>query len=240
MKERPILFSGPMVRAILEGRKTVTRRVIKPSMRSADVQFDVQQEADGSWHPYHTFDECRFDRSGSERPIVCPYGQPGDRLWVRETWSIEMLAGYSTDKGYESEYEIRYRADDGDRPIHVAASEPDPYLALYDSQQGEWRPSIHMPRLASRILLEVTAVRVERLHSITDQQAQAEGIERDSAMPTLWKRGPLHGDQNLVSVTNFPKLAFRSIWEAINGHESWAANPWVWVVEFKRVEAASV
>ncbi len=86
IKEHPILFSAPMVRAILEGRKTVTRREIKPSMRTADSQFELHQQPDGSWRPMHTFDESCMDDQGTEHPIVCPYGKPGDRLWVRETW----------------------------------------------------------------------------------------------------------------------------------------------------------
>ena len=203
-KERPILFSGPMVRAILEGRKTVTRRPVK--------RLALQWLEDG------------FEPGFVANPdnAMCPYGQPGERLWVRETWA---RVG-TTDPGY-----LTYRAT---YPRCLPAGWESVPADIRDAGE-RWRPSIHMPRAACRILLEITAVRIERLQSITDQQAQAEGIERDAAMPTLWKRGPLHGDQNLVQVTNFPKLAFRSIWEAINGHESWAANPWVWVVEFKRV-----
>lgn len=229
MKERPILFNGPMVRAILSGQKTVTRREIKPCMRSADLQFDMQQEADGSWHPYHTFDESRFDREGTEHPIACPYGQPGDRLWVRESFADLRGTG------------IEHRPDPAgplQRYAFAADSPPGSHSDEVRKDYGiKWKPSIHMPRAACRILLEITAVRVERLQSISDEQAVAEGIERSIDHPSLWKRGPLHGDQNIVQVTAFPKLAFRSIWEAINGHESWAANPWVWVVEFKRVTA---
>lgn len=171
---------------------------------------------------------------------ACPYGRPGDRLWVRETWSIEMLAGYGTDKGYESEYEIRYRADDGERPIHVAAGEPDPYLALYDSQQGAWRPSIHMPRLASRILLEVTAVRVERLQAGDGETAfesryLAEGINRIHHGDGEYYYSAFRDEPHPKNWCD-PFDAWRELWVSINGIDSWNANPWVWVVEFKRVE----
>ena len=182
MRERPILFSAPMVRAILEGRKTQTRRVARTPP-----------------HPVH---------GHRLAAATCPYGQPGDRLWVRETWG-------PCDGGF------CYRAD-----------EPEGSTAKPDD--GRWHPSIHMLREASRITLEVTGVRVERLQSISDDDAIAEGLERHAQSP-LWKRGPLSTDQNIVDWTGFPLLAFRSIWEAINGAESWAANPWVWVVEFRRV-----
>ncbi|MAG64631.1 MAG: hypothetical protein CMK74_01975 [Pseudomonadales bacterium] len=218
IKERPILFSGAMVRAILDGRKTVTRRVVKPQPAN-DWRFTGGYGRITSKHP-HKDKFGVFIRRGEHTDftevdiIPCPYGQPGDHLWVRETCFIN---------GPSKGSEVIYKADP---------------LPNWEGEETDirWRPSIHMPRWASRIQLEITAVRVERLQEISEEQAQAEGIERDGKMPTLWKRGPLHGDQNLVHVTNFPKLAFRSIWEAINGPESWGANPWVWVVEFHRID----
>ncbi|WP_439958540.1 hypothetical protein [Pseudomonas aeruginosa] len=216
-KERPILFSGPMVRAILEGRKTVTRRVVKPQPTPSksgghhwpcnvhQSMLHVERElqnGEGCW--------CGLAEA------ACPYGKPGDRLWVREAWTIDLIAAYSTEKGYDSEYELRYRADDAVREIHVAPGEPDPYLALFDSQRGDWRPSIHMPRWASRILLEITAVRVERLQDLSDPDVLAEGCSHSEMQP---------GD-SLVSV-------FARLWQSTGGE--WDANPWVWVVEFKRV-----
>ena len=212
MKERPILFSGSMVRAILEGRKLVTRRVVKPQPQMVTDQSIKPWEGDAS--ALHRL----LEQSGKR----CPYGQPGERLWVREAWAIDMLAAHSTVDGYHSMYALQYRADDAEREINVAPGEPDPYLALYDSQRGDWRPSIHMPRWASRILLEVTAVRVERLQDINRGDAMAEGCP----FPNM-AAGP------------DPRQWFAELWQEINGAESWGANPWVWVVEFKRVEAAN-
>ena len=145
--------------------------------------------------------------------IPCPYGVAGDRLWVRETFDKRAM-----DKSHR---DYAYRATCCRSPLGMFGD--------------KWTPSIHMPSWASRILLDIVSVRVERLQDISEADAIAEGIERDSKYPTLWKRGELHGDQNTVKVTAFPKLAYRSIWESINGPLSWAQNPWVWVVEFKRV-----
>ncbi|UQY33550.1 hypothetical protein K8U54_17760 [Pseudomonas fulva] len=233
IKERPILFSGPMVRAILDGRKTVKRRAMKV------------QPHDGASVTVERFNTTVTDRQGNqdagpevfgawwsdgECSLTCPYGQPGDRLWVRETWSVEMLAGYSEEGGYSSEYELRYRADDSEREISVAAGEPDPWINLYDSQRGEWRPSIHMPRAACRILLEVTDVRVERLQDITGDQAEAEG--GDSAMCRQFLETSPSRHECKEAVIH----GFAGLWASINGDDSWHANPWVWLVEFKRIE----
>ncbi|MFO6249108.1 hypothetical protein, partial [Pseudomonas aeruginosa] len=204
-RERPILFNDQMVRAILEGRKTVTRRVMKPQPTPSkdgghhwpcnvhQSMLHVERElqnGEGCW--------CGLAEA------ACPFGQPGERLWVREAWTIDLLAAYSTEKGYDSEYELRYRTDDASREIHVAPGEPDPYLALYDSQRGDWRPSIHMPRWASRILLEITAVRIERLQDISDDQAIAEGIDTH---PTGF-----YGNGCITAGG-----AFLELWESING-----------------------
>ncbi len=183
-KERPILFSGPMVRAILEGRKTQTRRVAKTSPSSSS----------STGHFVHLSHGRSIETDERALPF-CPYGQPGDRLWVRETWA----------KAGEVGDDIEYRADN-----------PDPLGA-------KWRPSIHMPRWASRITLEITGVRVERLTSISSEDARAEGIE--------WNEGPFRcGHTNHVS-------AFKSVWESINGKGSWSADPWVWVIDFKPQES---
>lgn len=198
MKERPILFSAPMVRALLAGTKTQTRRVVKPPRnRSAFVLLDHGK----GWWPYQSDDgESELCDDGMEHPYTCPYGQPGDRLWVREAFMHE-----PADYRWEASVSIPcrpastvYRAD------------------FHESQPGEgWKPSIHMPRSLSRILLEVTAVRVERLQDISESDAMAEGCYTDPACPAY--------------------DAYRSLWEQINGPGSWDANPWVWVVEFKRV-----
>lgn len=208
VKERPILFSGPMVRAIIDGRKTQTRRVIKPQPECID--HDVWKLKDGSILTTQETAEYLFHEvygtHGTPYGSLWPNG--GDRLWVRETFRpIEtgMNAG-SWD----------YRADDPGA-----------------SGKGfmPWKPSIFMPRAASRITLEITDVRVERLNEISEADAKAEGIEpfgdRD-----WWYSGEL---RKLGQRTTNPVWAFQSLWESINGKDSWAVNPWVWAITFKKV-----
>ncbi|GAB1617116.1 hypothetical protein [Pseudomonas sp. NGC7] len=211
-KERPILFSGHMVRAILNGQKTVTRREIKPSMRSADSSFELHLQEDESWRPMHTFDESCMDANGTEHPIVCPYGQPGDRLWVREAWLADAQLDTIAPRDLSQGEPILYPADGSVRQTGCAMV-----------SQGRGRPSIHMPRWASRILLEITAVRVELLQDITEEQAEAEGVNFLRHVPDA--------DETLTA-----SQLFECIWSSINGDESWNGNPWVWVVEFKRIE----
>lgn len=229
MKERPILFSAPMVRAILDGSKTQTRRVVKLPHSNPLGQWEPTiiggenggRTAAGETLPlqggiWHT-------RTGDS--LMCPYGQPGDRLWVRETWYCD---DYRVQNGPYVEVDgardlMAYRAD-GERP--------------YEAEQPVWRPSIHMPRWASRILLEIVSVRVERLHEISEQDAIAEGIERmPCAVPDtkLWKN--YNAGNGCTPSMAIPQNSFRSLWESINGEANWLSNPWVWVVEFKRVEA---
>lgn len=218
MKERPILFSGAMVRAILDGRKTQTRRVVKPQPLIADPDSyggaRLELGADG----YGGIVQENVNGTYT-CPVRCPYGVPGDRLWVREAWSM-MNADRTTVvlRGHH-----RTREEAGELDVVYAATEPHDHRG--------WRPSIHMPRWASRLTLEVTGVRVERLHDITGEDARAEGIEvprcacevcaRTSAICTADASEYVQG--------------FASLWREINGAESWAANPWVWVVEFRRV-----
>ena len=210
--ERPILFSGHMVRAILNGQKTVTRREIKPSMRSADSSFELHQQEDESWRPMHTFDESCMDAKGTEHPIACPYGQPGDRLWVREAWLADAQLDSIAPRDLSQGEPILYPADGSVRQTGCAMV-----------SQGRGRPSIHMPRWASRILLEITAVRVELLQDITEEQAEAEGVN--------FLRHAPDADETLTA-----SQLFECLWSSINGDESWNGNPWVWVVEFKRIE----
>lgn len=209
MTERPILFSAPMVRALLAGTKTQTRRVVKP-------QPFAQPEDDGSggWEVY-----AGDELSGTMR---CPFGAPGDRLWVRETWKVSSESNhYPTDeKHLYVEFRAGAVAGTGQQRSKFSV-ERDAELARAAWGNGKshaWRPSIHMPRWASRITLEVTDVRVERLQAISEADAMAEGIERGEA--AMYR-----------SATE----AFVDLWESINGAGSWRRNPWVWVVEFKRV-----
>ncbi|WP_165667956.1 ASCH domain-containing protein [Metapseudomonas otitidis] len=217
MRERPILFAGPMVRAIINGEKTVTRRVMKPQPTSSNrgghswpcqihqTMLHVEQElqnGEGIW--------------GGLADSACPHGAPGDRLWVRETFAT-LSAGQCEPvkpaRGYGQD--VRFAATD-------------PLAACDVGVRGyPWRPSIHMPRWASRILLEITAVRVERLQDISDEQCIAEGIGMTKHAVGVKLTRP-HDE-------SVPKAMFRELWQSINGAESWAANPWVWVVKFRRV-----
>ena len=206
-KERPMLFNDAMVRAILSGQKTVTRRAVKvqPDVPVSDAipRRDFPHGPPTvSWYWRPQFGHMQPAPSAGW-DFKCPYGQPGDRLWVRETFAVY---------GDQKMAAIHYRAD---RPHHVG-------------QKGMgYKPSIHMPRWVCRILLEIADVRVERLQDITQAQAIAEGVrscERD-----------IDPDGNDYS----PYELFSALWVSINGHESWHANPWVWVVEFKRVGASA-
>lgn len=233
VKERPVLFSGPMVRAILEGRKTVTRRTVKPSMRGFDVSFELHQQEDGSWRPMHTFDESCMDDQGTEHPIACPYGRPGDRLWVRETWGVIShtwnehgdMVDWVPDRPATAIRELPFGRGYYSGHVIYAADGPNEWAGDDDGggePRSAWHPSIHMPRAASRILLEITAVRVERLQEIAPSQCIAEGAWR------IEDRALGRGHEAVA--------AFQGLWTSINGDESWSANPWVWVVEFRRVQ----
>lgn len=223
MKSRPILFSGPMVRAILDGRKTQTRRVVAlPRKRGA---FVLEDHGDG-WWPYQSDDgESSVCNDGCEYPYSCPYGVPGDQLLVRETWARD-----------DEDGALMYRADLG-RNADADAWEQG---RIEGVPRYRWRPAIHMPRWASRITLEITGVRVERLQEISTYDAWAEGIP--GAPPpgvtvdridefVRWSDGVMRDD---------PKAAYRALWEQINGPGSWDANPWVWVVQFRPFHAAAV
>lgn len=203
-KERPILFSGEMVRAILDGRKTQTRRTLKNIIEG---------------------DNCTLVKKLSPQRInvrdlrflqFCHYGAVGDRLWVRETFCIGV------------------RDSGEDVKIYKASVDDDTAKEF----KGLWKPSIFMPRWASRILLEITAIRVERLHEISEQDAIAEGIEcikwPDSSVkhPSYTTKSP--SGKRIESLG--AKCSYLSLWESINGRASLESNPWVWVVEFKRIE----
>lgn len=212
--ERPILFNGAMVRAILEGRKTQTRRVV------ADKHMPLV-----------------FAAALPALHESCPYGQPGDRLWVRETWrtaklldskSPAAIGEMCTEAGYTNPWApLAYEADG------YQNSEWRGFDLGGDAEPGKTRVSIHMPRWASRILLEITAVRVERLQDISEADARAEGIAAfDVAFAGDKRRDPLTQQHPTVRFAD----AFCDLWQSINGEQSWHENPWVWVVEFKRVQ----
>ncbi len=215
MKERPILFSAPMVRALLDGTKTQTRRIVKPQ---ADARTTAAfQGADGIWR--FSYPTARAPVSHADWDVRCPYGMPGDRLWVRETCFINDYRGVDVPVDERADCNIVYKAD----PL------PD-----FEGEENliVWRPSIHMPRWASRIDLENVSVRVERLENITEADALAEGVDMNQlvTMP-MFPGAP-------CTVTIKPRSAIEAyamLWESINGPGSWHANPWVWAVEFKAV-----
>ena len=209
MKEHPILFSAPMVRAILESRKTMTRRVVKYPAK----------EGESGWHPCP--EGFQYLPGGSARP-VCPYGQPGDRLWVRETWATSKYfdkdsPSCTKDHGLP----FWYQADDV--VVYTGASSGGPAFMT----RGKWRPSIHMPRWASRILLELTAISVERVQDISPKDIMAEGIHA----------GTVNGQPQYTNrywVENVT-ADFRCLWNEINAKRGygWDSNPYVWVLTFK-------
>ncbi|MBV2182060.1 MAG: hypothetical protein KUL86_12625 [Castellaniella sp.] len=208
MRERPILFSGPMVRAILSGQKTQTRRVAKEFAGRDDLDAILR----------------RFPNQNG-----CPYGQPGDRLWVREaTIKVE-------DHGYEGP--VYVESDEGRACLDGGlAPDPDDCVEV-EPYELRIRPSIHMPRSYCRIVLEIVSVRVERLQDINDADAQAEGVEGHYVEDGWYWRNYLLSDADAAvsPMLTSAEDSFRSLWESINGAGAWDTNPWVWAVEFRRI-----
>lgn len=242
VRERPILFLGPMVQAILDDRKTETRRVIKPQPGGKVVSFD---STDGQWY-------SRSDGRYIDWLHRCPFGQPGDRLWVREAWKV-----VSWDE--EGNVQCFYKASPDITWCAPMAASNDPWVddpcdwtqhdydkhvrrlpsfreiddpeseygmrCEFDASELSWRPSIHMPRWASRITLEVVAVRVERVQDISEEDAVAEGVDavslNDVPRQATWSR----------------RQDFAQLWNSINAKRGfgWDTNPWVWVIEFKTI-----
>lgn len=194
MKERGMIFNAEMVCAILDGRKTQTRRPIR-----------IQPSSGVRKSP---FVKSGFE-DGHGKGLSCPFGVVGDRIWVRETWA-------------------RYNIDQDSHDMAYRATTPDDW-----PEEGRWRPSIHMPRWASRITLEITDVHVERLNSISEEDARVEGVAPAGELL------PDYPGTYLTPTGDFAtaRVAFQRLWQSIYGAESWQANPWVWVIEFKRVEA---
>jgi len=191
MREKPIIFNGEMVRAIIDGRKTQTRRVIKP-------------QPNGAW--------------AAPGRTMCPYGQPGDRLWVRETWSHP---------GNDSVCQYIYRAD------WIGDSHDNYVYDCYESQGCPvWRPSIHMPKKAARIWLEITGIRVKRVRAMMNRDAKAEGVRK------YVRVGP---DQDGLYYQDWVD-PFKQLWDSINKKRgyAWDSNPWVWVIEFRRLQRGNV
>ncbi len=232
-KERPILFNSSMVRSILSGQKTVTRRLVKGNQipsRSKSNSPEHQWIAVVQDHPRWGFAAFGATEQECAAELAlyggCPYGRRGDRLWVRETWAADAQVDAVAPRDLSQGEPIHYPADGVVRQTGCAML-----------TTGKGRPSIHMPRWASRILLEITDVRVERLQDISEGQAQAEGIvgvafRPDDGWPicTGYMVGPDDGKAGLETTA---AKAFAGLWKSTGG--DWDANPWVWVVEFKRV-----
>lgn len=243
MKDRPILFSAPMVRSILAGTKTQTRRLYKP--RHADPYEGVE---DG--------EPWRCDEYGDYHAVPCPHGAPGDRLWVKETWCSgdrwASLNGSNADN--DPSQTIRYRADNGARTFRspVAGDWFTPNMYAW-SDPDKWKSPLSMSRWMSRLTLGITAVRFQRLQDISEEDARAEGAihaidEEWSVLPE--PKRPAHG---CVACSGdprgIPELCHNSVrgkgrpwachyallWDSINGDGSWATNPWVWAITFERI-----
>ncbi|HGY5195242.1 TPA: hypothetical protein ACNV6G_000023 [Raoultella ornithinolytica] len=240
MTERGMIFNGEMVRAILDGRKTQTRRIVKGA--DGAVKFCKEWDINGEEVFVVLGEKDHTGMNPVLGAISCPLGAAGDRIWVRETWGVvsheldedgriqswtpdrpataihEMPFGngyYSGHAIYAADGDFTWGDDDG-----------------YEDGRSCWKPSIHMPRAASRILLEITDVRVERLNSISQEDAQSEGMEL-----TGWR--PTYSDPDSGGDTWTPYDNFAQLWESIYGEESWKANSWVWVIEFKRAEGGA-
>lgn len=236
--ERPILFSAPMVKALLAGTKTQTRRIVKPQPVDLD---DLDDDAVGQTFVHRG--ELRTPLLYGSAWVPCPYGRTGEQLWVKETFApctARIRAGHFH---YRADGAVGHRVstNGGDswwtQTGHTLGLSAKDLQGVWVAPPKRWKPSIFMTRAASRITLEVTAVRVERLQAITATDAIAEGIERGPEpsagmkVSAGWKD---YSRPNLESVGG-PVSSYRSLWDSINGAGSWAANPWVWVVEFKRV-----
>jgi len=212
MKERPILFSPEMVQAIFDGRKRQTRRIVKFSkvegFDNHDIWKSVQQALDGSWIFWSTSkvpDLQPYERGGYK----CPYGRSGDILWVREKWNAQNM----NDQWW-------HEVPREDRPLWNWAW-TNPVRPAYDALPPRWLPSIHMPKDACRLVLEIVGVRVERVQEITPEDAQAEGCFSDKTIE-------IAGQWSIVTM-------FKNLWNSINSTKGkrWEDTPWVWVIEFK-------
>ncbi|MGN5574276.1 hypothetical protein [Enterobacter sp. Lyrl_3] len=246
MKERGMIFNGEMVRAILDGRKTQTRRPVNP-------QPELTAGSGFSWKGW-VYGSGSTDRETNKNfaHVACPHGKPGDRIWVRETFSC---IGNEDGHPVDAEGNLCSR-EDAQRIYRASAIQKPRNYGIWTSPdgfdfEGTWTPSIHMPRWASRIVLEITGVRVERLNSISDADCIAEGIipvpkDRDDDHQ-FWRDYRLSGDGTFC--VHSPRESFESLWKSVRGKSfeqeedtgpgSWQANPWVWVIEFKRIEEKS-
>lgn len=226
MKERGILFSAEMVRAILADRKAQTRRIVDPRQSASTTLVQI-----GGRGPIF---DATIEHHRAQMMERCPYGVSGDRLWVRETWYDDLSpapAPSERERHEDGSVEgIDYRATHDCSNYEAGC----PCNPDGDGRRSEWRPSIFMPRWASRITLEVIGVRVERLQAISEDDAIAEGITRYDGR---WFDGAPHAIKGTAKALPTAREAFASLWDHINGERApWASNPWVWAVSFRRVQ----
>ncbi|MCZ9597546.1 MULTISPECIES: ASCH domain-containing protein [Klebsiella pneumoniae complex] len=234
MTERGMIFNSEMVRAILDGRKTQTRRPVKFPVHDKNLGCELAGN------------ELAGELSAGNY-LNSAFGKPGDRIWVRETW--QAIHDYCDENGHVDER--RYARS---IPRHSGNYWHPVYEEAWGNESREdrefpWRPSIHMPRWASRILLEITDVRVERLNAISEEDAQREGVHTEVWDQTVVARNYAARDEffqfwsedmpHYVEMNQLYRSSFRSLWESIYGEEGWKANGWVWVIEFKRVEGGA-
>lgn len=229
-RERPIIFSGPMVRSILDGRKTQTRRVIA-TPKDCEPDWEPLLAADGSCNIKWMSFPLPGVKMGRTKWLRCPFGRPGERLWVREKWWVAELEGCGIGKSF-----LVY--DDEWRQGPYGAKEPSPATFRHihpgpASPVPKWgpHPSIHMPRWASRLTLEIVSVRVERVQDISGEDALAEGV--DWLLPG---HGPVPREAQYQGAASY-RDGFELVWDAINAKRgfSFASNPWIWALEFRRV-----
>ncbi|MDT7007316.1 MULTISPECIES: ASCH domain-containing protein [Klebsiella] len=229
MTERGMIFNAEMVRAILAGRKTQTRRIMKVQPESN--QLGLLLITDSTKHSdigkYHWAESNATGNHVRSKLFLCPFGAVGDRIWVREGFFPAPLEMQS-EPPRKTMWNIAYR--DGMQMEKLAPAEYNPTIYNYE----RWTPSIHMPRWASRILLEITDVRVERLNAISEEDARAEGII-DGGCLNCGEPEPCGCANPEPDATD----AFAYLWQSIYGQENWNANPWVWVISFKRVEGGA-
>lgn len=240
MTERGMIFNAEMVRAILDGRKTQTRREVKLKLDIARLATTYDWATSLAANHYQGLTEEQIQQkaeslrgvihpvilgNGQMVSIICPHGKPGDRIWVREAFRVHSRATDVATLVYKASERNSWTEQTHRVPVAVCNKPATP---------EKWTPSLHMPRWASRILLEITDVRVERLNAISQEDARAEGII-DGGCLNCGEPEPCGCANPEPDATD----AFAYLWQSIYGQESWNANPWVWVIEFERVEGGA-
>jgi len=249
MKARPILFSAPMVQALLDGRKTMTRRIVKPSVVEAidwcgggvddepatvdtfQLHWCVSRNDGKPVKEQWLISSSEYQEEGVV-PIGVAYGNVGDLLWVRETWKpdVDDMTSGTTFRADNSFITIENSEEAANK--WIAARKPEEQHPQMKSPV--WRPSIFMPRWASRLILEIIDIRIERLNDISEEDAISEGVIAVDVNDTTVYTGDFVSE--MVWPEDYhenPESAFSDLWQSINGPDSWDKNPWVWVVEFK-------